>query len=167
MAFTRLHRDTNIYRVALNSNGAIRETGQAIISSSRRDDPAYYSPDGAHIAFASNRTGPMEIWIAQADGKDPAQLTTAPDWADVGDPQWSPDGSKIAYVARPKADSATHIFVVSSSGGAPQTLTTDPAIEYRPTWSQDGRWIYFASDRGGGWAGTFGRSLLPADQLHR
>ena len=153
MAFTRLHRDINIYRVALEANGAIRKTGQAIISSSRRDDTAYYSPDGSHIAFTSNRAGPMEIWIAQADGKDPVQLTTAPDWADVGDPQWSPDGSKIAYVARPKADTAKHIFLVSSSGGVPQALTTDPAIEYRPTWSHDGRWIYFASDRGGalGW----------------
>ena len=151
MAFTRLHRDTNIYRVALESNGATG-IGQAIISSSRRDDTAYYSPDGSHIAFVSNRTGPMEIWIAQADGRDPVQLTTAPDWADVGYPQWSPDGGKIAYSARPKADSATDIFVVSSSGGAPQALTTDPATDARPTWSQDGRWIYFASDRGGaGW----------------
>jgi Tol biopolymer transport system component len=153
MAFTRLHRDTNIYRVALEANGTIRETGQAIISSSRRDDAAYYSPDGSHIAFLSNRTGPMEIWIAQADGKDPMQLTTAPEWADVCDPQWSPDGGKIAYCARPKADGAKKIFVVSSSGGAPQALTTDSAPDVSPTWSRDGRWIYFASDRGGalGW----------------
>ena len=148
MAFTRLHRDINIYRVALEANGAIREAGQAIIASSRRDDTAYYSPDGSHIAFASNRTGPMEIWIAQADGMDPVQLTTAPDWADIGDPQWSPDGKWIAYRARPKADSATDIFVVSSSGGVPQALTTDPATDTRPTWSHDGRWIYFASSRG-------------------
>jgi serine/threonine protein kinase/Tol biopolymer transport system component len=153
MAFTRLHRDTNIYRVALEANGAIRETGQAIISSSRRDDTAYYSPDGSHIAFVSNRTGPMEVWVAQADGKDPVQLTNAPDWANIRGPQWSPDGSKIAYFARPEPDSATHIFVVSSSGGPPQALTTDAATDAYPTWSHDGRWIYFASDHGGalGW----------------
>ncbi|MGA8492032.1 MAG: protein kinase [Terriglobales bacterium] len=147
MAFTRLHRDINIYRVALNANGAIREAGQAIIASSRRDDMAYYSPDGSHIAFASNRTGPMEIWVARGDGKDPVQLTTAPDWAEIGDPQWSPDGSKIAYSARPKVGSAANIFVIPSSGGVPQALTTDPATDARPTWSHDGRWIYFASSR--------------------
>jgi Tol biopolymer transport system component len=150
MAFTRLHRDTNIYRALVESNGPIRENGQAIISSSRRDDRAYYSPDGSNIAFVSNRSGPMEIWIAHSDGRDPIQLTTAPDWADVGDPQWSPDGSKIAYSARSKPDSATDIFVVSPSGEGLQVLTTDPAADDRPTWSHDGQWIYFASDRGSG-----------------
>jgi eukaryotic-like serine/threonine-protein kinase len=149
MAFTRLHRDVNIYRVALDADGAIRQPGQAIISSSRRDDTAYYSPDGSHIAFASNRTGPMEIWIANADGKDLVQLTRGPDSTDIDEPQWSPDGSKIAYSARPKDGSATDIFVVSSSGGVPHALSADPAADDRPTWSQDGRWIYFASDRGG------------------
>jgi serine/threonine protein kinase/Tol biopolymer transport system component len=148
MAFTRLHRDTNIYRIPLEVNGAIHQAGQAIISSSRRDDTAYYSPDGSHIAFASNRTGPMEIWIAQADGTDPVQLTAAPDWADVGDPQWSPDGSRVAYRARPQADSAMNIFVIPASGGTPQALTIDGSSNARPTWSQDGQSIYFSSDRG-------------------
>jgi serine/threonine protein kinase/Tol biopolymer transport system component len=150
MAFTRLHRDTNIYRVALQPNGMIHEAAQALISSSRRDDSAFYSPDGSHIAFVSNRTGPLEIWVSTADGKDPVQLTAAPDWAEVGDPQWSPDGGRIAYHARPTADSALNVFLVSASGGTPQPLTSGSADGARPTWSRDGRWVYFASDRGGG-----------------
>jgi serine/threonine protein kinase len=121
MAFTRLHRDTNIYRVALEANGAIRETGQAIISSSRRDDTAYYSPDGSHIAFLSNRTGPMEVWIAQADGKDPVQLTTAPDWADVGDPQWSPDGGQNRLLCpsqgRPSEEDLCRLLIRRGTSG--------------------------------------------------
>jgi eukaryotic-like serine/threonine-protein kinase len=155
MAFTRLHRDTNIYRVPLEADGAIHETaGQAIISSSRRDDTASYSRVGSRIAFLSNRTGPMEIWIAQSDGHDPVQLTSALEWADIGSPQWSPDGTKIAYSARPQVNSGTKIFVISSSGGSPQVLTTDATTDIRPTWSGDGRWIYFESDRGGGSGGN-------------
>jgi eukaryotic-like serine/threonine-protein kinase len=150
MAFTRLHRDTNIYRVALQPNGMIHEAAQAFISSSRRDDSAFYSPDGSHIAFVSDRTGPLEIWVSTADGKDPVQLTAAPDWAEVGDPQWSPDGGRIAYNARPTAASALNVFIVSASGGTPQPLTSDSANDARPTWSRDGRWVYFASERGGG-----------------
>jgi eukaryotic-like serine/threonine-protein kinase len=150
MAFTRLHRDTNIYRVALQPDGTIHEAAQALISSSRRDDSASYSPDGSHIAFVSNRTGPLEIWVSTADGKDPVQLTDAPDWAEVGDPQWSPDSSRIAYHARPTADSALQVFMVSASGGTPQPLTSGSASDARPTWSRDGSWVYFASDRGDG-----------------
>jgi eukaryotic-like serine/threonine-protein kinase len=149
MAFTRLHRDTNVYRVALQPNGMIHEAAQALISSSRRDDSASYSPDGSHIAFVSNRTGPLEIWVSTADGKDPVQLTAVPDWADVGDPRWSPDGGRIAYDARLTADSALKVFTVSASGGTPQPLTSGTANDLRPTWSRDGRWVYFASDRGG------------------
>jgi Tol biopolymer transport system component len=150
MAFTRLHRDTNIYRVALQPNGTIHEAAQALISSSRRDDSAFYSPDGSHIAFVSNRTGPLEIWVSTADGKDPVQLTAAADWADIGDPQWSSDSARIAYDARLTADSAYSVFIVSASGGTPQPLTSGSANDARPTWSQDGRWVYFSSDRGGG-----------------
>jgi serine/threonine protein kinase/Tol biopolymer transport system component len=149
MAFTRLHRDTNIYRIALQFKGAIHETPEALISSSRRDDSAFYSPDGSHIAFISNRTGPLEIWVSTADGRNPAQLTTAPDWAEIGDPQWSSDGSKIAYEARPTADSALKVFVISASGGTPQPLTAGSTSDARPAWSRDGRWLYFASERDG------------------
>jgi len=164
MAFTRLHRDTNVYRVKFEAKGTITEAGQAIISTSRRDDTATYSPDGSHIAFLSNRTGPVEIWIAQGDGKDPVQLTSVPDWADISDPQWSPDGAKIVYSARPKADSAEQIFVVSSTGGAAQALTNDPGTNILPTCSRNGRWVYFASDRGGtsgrsSWGGTSGWNI--------
>jgi Tol biopolymer transport system component len=30
-------------------------------------------------------------------------------------------------------------------------LTTESSADVRPSWSSDGRWIYFGSDRSGGW----------------
>ncbi|MGC2719137.1 MAG: protein kinase, partial [Candidatus Acidiferrales bacterium] len=155
MAFTRLHRDTNIYRVALDPAegaraGQLADAGAAIISSSRRDDSAIYSPDGAHIVFSSNRTGPMQIWIADADGSHPTQLTDLPDWADASDAQWSPDGTKIAYNARSKPDAPLSVFVMPRSGGAAIAITSENVSALRPTWSHDGRWIYYlttATDR--------------------
>ena len=150
MAFTRLHRDTNIYRVALDPAkgarpGQLADAGAAIISSSRRDDSAIYSPDGTKIVFSSNRTGPMQIWIADADGSHPAQLTDLPEWADASDPQWSPDGTKIAYNARAKAEAPLSVFVMPASGGAGQPITSDNVSALRPTWSHDGRWIYYSA----------------------
>ena len=107
MAFTRLHRDINIYHVSHwrpMAETPSATLAKAIIASSRRDDTAYYSPDGSHITFASNRTGPMEIWIAQADGKDPVQLTnvlrTGPTLATRGGLPTA-NGSPIAASPRP------------------------------------------------------------------
>ncbi len=153
MAFTRLHRDSNIYRVALDTaegarEGHLADPGVSIISSSRRDDSAIYSPDGAHIVFSSNRTGPMQIWIAGADGSHPAQLTNLPEWADASDPRWSPDGTRIAYNARAKPDGPLSVFVMPASGGAGQPVTSDTISALRPTWSHDGRWIYYSAAGG-------------------
>lgn len=36
--------------------------------------PAWF-PDGKHIAFQSDRTGRMEIWVMNADGSSPRQVT--------------------------------------------------------------------------------------------
>ena len=39
------------------------------------DSQAVYSPDGAHIAFTSDRDGSENLWIAKSDGSDPRQLS--------------------------------------------------------------------------------------------
>ncbi len=62
-----------------------------------------YSPDGERIAFTSTRTGCEEIWIANADGSKPVQMTSmggavcsmsAPNCANA---RWSPDGKRILF----------------------------------------------------------------------
>src|SRR5205807_5732655 len=46
------------------------------------DSPGYdaegsYSPDGSQIVFCSQRTGDLHLWIMNADGSHPRQLTIA------------------------------------------------------------------------------------------
>src|SRR6266545_5901313 len=57
------------------------------------DFDATWSPDGARIAFRSERNGDPEIWLMNADGSGQRGL------ADGLSPAWSPDGSKIAYAS--------------------------------------------------------------------
>jgi Tol biopolymer transport system component/DNA-binding winged helix-turn-helix (wHTH) protein len=135
--------DQNIYRASLNAQHAAEP--MKFIASTRRDIQGYYSPDGKRIVFESNRSGAEEIWICDADGSNPVQLTHFGNaWA--GSPMWSPDGEKIAFGAN--AAGNWDIYVVSSGGGKPKRLTDDGADESWPSWSRDGKWIYYFSNRG-------------------
>ena len=53
------------------------------------------------IAFTSNRAGHQDVWIMNADGGDPVNLTQGRHCAS---PAWSPDGTKIAYIGDIFAD---------------------------------------------------------------
>jgi TolB protein len=62
------------------------------------DHSAAWSPDGAKIAFVSDRdSNAYEIYTMNADGTDVTRLTlnNLPD----SQPAWSPDGTKIAFSA--------------------------------------------------------------------
>jgi eukaryotic-like serine/threonine-protein kinase len=141
---------SNLWRVALPRAG-IRSAAAPVLgashifSSSRIDAMPDFSPDGSKVAFCSNRSGSMEIWIANADGSNERQLTS------LGGPQallprWSPDGRQIVFYASVERNRDLHI--VSVNGGKPRALTNG-GINYAASWSRNGNWIYFASDRSG------------------
>src|SRR5438128_10734766 len=50
------------------------------------------------IVYESNRDGNWELYLVNADGSDPVNLTRTPD-VDELYPKPSPDGSKICFVA--------------------------------------------------------------------
>jgi Tol biopolymer transport system component len=105
-----------------------------------------YSPDGKKIAFMSDRTGSLEIWVCDKDGSNAMQLTSF-GGSTVTNPRWSPDAGRIAFDAN--AAGEFDVWVTSASGGKPQRMTSHPANDGNPSWSRDGRWIYFDSARTG------------------
>ena len=102
---------------------------------------------GGKIAFISGRDSGNEehhhdVWIMNADGSDPVNLTKGRDCAS---PAWSPDGAKIAYIGDVFDDDqyGGEIWLMDADGGNPQQLTDDSVDRTRLSWSEDGRSIYY------------------------
>src|SRR5262249_42216030 len=140
MAFSRGGLDDDVWRLDLSG----KEAWQKLISSTRVDRLAEYSPDGKKIVFSSSRSGPREIWVWGADGANAVQLTHFGGPV-TGTPRWSPDGRRIAFDSRPGNNA--DIYIIESEGGAPRRLTDHPTEDARPSWSPDGKSIYFSSSR--------------------
>jgi Tol biopolymer transport system component len=61
--------------------------------------PGAYSPDGKHILYTDAPDGPRSVpclFVADADGKNPRQLTKPEKGSDVY-PRWSADGKRIYF----------------------------------------------------------------------
>ena len=94
------------------------------------------------IAFLSDRAGHGDVWIMNADGSDPVNLTQGRHCAS---PAWSPDGMKIAYIYLddyPSGRYGGEIWVMDADGGNPQQLTDDSVDKISLSWS-DGSGIYY------------------------
>jgi dipeptidyl aminopeptidase/acylaminoacyl peptidase len=91
-AFTpRADLNRSEIRVVTVATGAVR----ALTGTPRMQDRApAWSPDGATIAYVSERSGVWALHAVGRDGIGERQLTR--DGADYGEPAWHPDGGRIA-----------------------------------------------------------------------
>jgi Tol biopolymer transport system component len=144
LAFSRGGIDADIWR--LDTTG--QEPPQKWIQSTLYDVAGEFSPDGRKIAFSSNRSGPRELWVCDADGGNAVQLTNF-GGPITGTARWSPDGRWITFDSRPRGK--PDVFVISAEGSGLRRLTDEQDSQgmWQPAWSADGAWIYFSSDRSG------------------
>ena len=143
LAYEQRSSDANIW--AIRSGRFEREP---LVHSTRWESHPQFAGDGRQIAFASDRSGSPEVWLSNADGTNPIQLTSF-GGAAVYTPRWSPDGRRLAFGARTEA--GADIYLVDVGGGQPRRLTDDPADDLVPSWSQDSTTVYFSSNRSGQW----------------
>ena len=140
LAYVHRSRDIDIWR----TDG--RTPQRHPVSSTEVDLSPQFSPDGKRIAFESDRSGPEEIWVANADGSEPLQVTHFGRYC--GSPHWSPDGRWIAFDVFMESG-VWDIWAVESKGGNPRRLTSGPGSSNVPSFSRDGKWVYFGSTRTG------------------
>lgn len=113
------------------------------------------SPDGRRIAFASDRSGQLNLWLMNADGSAPMALTHDQESRYV-DPSWAPDGRAIAVVRRSPVRGhgvyfpLSEIWLIPIDGSEPRVLVKPtigagrPAEQFgAPSFSPDGKFLYF------------------------
>jgi Tol biopolymer transport system component len=145
LAYERGVLDSNIWRLSLSDSGTAAGPPARFIASTRIDFSPQYSPDGKRIAFASDRSGVMGIWVSDAEGSNAVELFSQARFS--GSPCWSPDGQRVAFDSNLYGN--MDIYVIQANGGKPVRLTTNSAGDHVPSWSRDGNWIYFTSARSG------------------
>jgi Tol biopolymer transport system component/DNA-binding winged helix-turn-helix (wHTH) protein len=97
-----------------------------------------FSPDGSSLAFCSDRTGALEIWVRPlVPGAREVQVTS--DGQDNVQPAWSPDGRLVAFTSMRRGG----IWVVPALGGVARQVT---AFGSGSAWSPDGGSLAFISN---------------------
>ena len=104
------------------------------------------------VAFASDRSGLIQIHLINIDGSGLKQLTSLPEGA--CQPSWSPDGGRLVFVS--PCDkyrdlyAGSHLFIINADGSGLLPLQTVPGGDFDPAWSPDGKSIAFTSLRRNG-----------------
>src|SRR5262245_28691915 len=103
------------------------------------------SPDGRRIAFTSDRSGSLQLFVADIDGSNVRQLKLGLGVRDVYEPVWSPDGGRIAFGALDLSHGVTrNLYVIDLTTGGVRRITNESKDPWSPEWSPDGESILYS-----------------------
>ena len=150
---------SNLWTVSMTAGAGVAP--RRLTDGPWRDRSPAWSPDGAAIAFLSDRDGTPQIWVRRLDSHADRRITSleAPPLTVA----WSPDGASLAFTARvtgprPAAWAPAAILpflrpvdrvqllVIPAAGGTPRALPLgDPRgdldIRGEPAWMPDAKAI--------------------------
>jgi len=95
------------------------------------------------IAFLSDRTGDLDVWVMDANGANPLNLSNnPPPNAGVGRPTWDPTSPRVAFVM--ENASGWDLYTINANGTGLTQRTNDATSEGDPDWSPSGTQIAYA-----------------------
>ncbi|HEX2121845.1 MAG TPA: hypothetical protein VHL59_09405, partial [Thermoanaerobaculia bacterium] len=146
LIFAILKQNAELWRLPVDpATGAAAGTPEQVVAASRENTRGAWSPDGAQVAFGSDRGGEMNLWLLSLrDGKT-RRLTSGPG----GDyqPNWSPDAKSLVFFSGRAG--AIDIWRYDFDDATLARLTRGEGINVNPFYSPDGRRVAFQSDRDG------------------
>jgi len=111
------------------------------------DAQPVFSPDGARIAFVSDRSGSDNLWVANADGTGLHQLSRDTGTEEFSSPAWTRDGRSVLVSRKAGRRDEFGLWLYDLAGGLGVRLEegTQPAGEMLDVaLSPDGRSAYYA-----------------------
>lgn len=110
-----------------------------------------WSPDGRFVAFASQASGALCVYLQPADGSKQAELFYSQPDREFRVCSWSSDGHLIFMESNPKSRSYKgDIWMLDVASKKATSVLSDPTATLRsPVLSPDGRWLAYASDESG------------------
>jgi tricorn protease len=131
-------------------------------SSGAHDKWPRWSPDGARIAFISDKSGEEEVWIVTQDGSKPAEQITTGGRAMRYAPEWSPDGSRIAF-----SDKDGKVFVLTLANRKLVEIADSSRGQVRDyVWSPKGNYLAFSMAGSNGFSAVYIWGAMDG-KLHR
>ena len=134
IAFSAYRPDLNIWSVDLTKRPVLAGDWTPVIHTPGEDVAPSFSPDGAKVAFRSDISGQVQIWVSRADGSDPSKIDTGS--LIPATHCWSANGDSIVFSATQTAG----LFEASSSRTFPVRKLA--AVLSHPSYSTDGKWIF-------------------------
>ena len=125
----------NLWRVARGGDPRV------LWKSTRYSGQPEFSPDGALVAFTSNRDGSDSVYVAAIDGA--ARRIAFGEEHRYMRPHWSADGKSL-YAVRGAAGGVQEAVRIPASGGAAEVLRL-PGTVNDVRESADGRWLYWGA----------------------
>lgn len=163
-------RDGDVELYVMNSDGTgVRRLTHRV----GYDGGAFFSPDGRMIVWRAQypvgaadsadyrrlldqrlvRPSKLELWVANADGSNPRQVTTL-GRANFA-PYFHPDGKRIIFASNwedPRGRDFD-LYLINVDGTGVERVTRSADFDGFPMFSPDGRQLVFASNRHGKAAG--------------
>ena len=105
------------------------------------DRQPIFSADGKWLAFTSNRSGNLDIWLQSLETAQVRPLTDHP--ADDWDPAFMRDSGRILFSSI--RGGHFEIWMAEPDGSNPRQVSKDGVDAENPTATPDGRWIVYNS----------------------
>lgn len=137
-----------IYRIAASGAAAGGEPRRITPADDARNSWPVFSPDGGRIAYFSDRSGFLNLWVMAPDGGAQRQITRVEqdqdypenDFLQTMGPRWSPDGTRLLYFTN-RLGNLDLMTVDVASGTA--TIVSDRDGAHHPVGWVDGATIAY------------------------